>query len=109
MMKKISAISLILLLLGCSVSAVSARHYSNIYAHECKGNLLMYNGDNQQTWNWDFNCNGNGGYAYIWTEGYRKVDINPLGWNNPHTYKGWNYFPDNLNMGYNGQGGIDLY
>jgi hypothetical protein len=43
MMKKISAISLILLLLGSSISAVSAGHYSTIYTGCCEGNWKMYN------------------------------------------------------------------
>ncbi|MDR2544776.1 MAG: hypothetical protein LBD03_04405 [Methanobrevibacter sp.] len=108
MMKKISAISLILLLLGGSISAVSARTYSTFHAGDCRGNLLMYNGNDQQTWNWDFNCNVNGGEATIWTDGFRKVDIDPLGWFNPHTYQGWDTVPSNVYMEYNGDGKIVL-
>ncbi|GAA5819024.1 MAG: protein A9507_10960 [Methanobrevibacter sp. CfCl-M3] len=105
MMKKISAISIILLLLGCSISVVSAGHYSVIYTGPCEGNLKMYTWGGDQTMNWDFSKNNE---QRIYTDGWRRVHINPLGWFNPETDASWEYVPDELRMYKKGDGGIGI-
>ncbi|MDR2543954.1 MAG: hypothetical protein LBD03_00120 [Methanobrevibacter sp.] len=58
-----------------------------------------------RTMNWDFSKNNE---QRISTDGYRYVEINPLGWGNPWTYKSWEYVPDVIRMSKRSDGGIDI-
>jgi hypothetical protein len=96
MMKKISAISLILLLLGSSISAVSAGwHYSYITAYDCVGNARLYDAYGAETVNWDF---GAGRSIRIETNGWRRLHVNPLGWGNPQSDAHWDEVPTSVSL-----------
>ncbi|MDR2545638.1 MAG: hypothetical protein LBD03_08935 [Methanobrevibacter sp.] len=107
MMKKISAISLILLLLGSSISAVSAEwHYSYITAYDCVGNAKMYDRYGAMPVNWDFNA---GNSIKIETNGWRSLHVNPKGWGNPQSDASWESVPTYIDLSPGSQyGSIDI-
>lgn len=105
MFKKNALIVLMIVVLLCSVNAVAAAHYSMIYTHNCQGNLKLFNGNGQQTMNWDFGTNH---HQRIITDGWRRMYINPLGWFNPNTDMAWNYVPSVLGFYMRSDGGIGV-
>ncbi|MEN6293785.1 MAG: hypothetical protein ABFC34_08820 [Methanobacterium sp.] len=105
MFKKNALIALMIVVLLCSVNAVAAAHYSYITTNNCQGNFKIFNGNGQQTMNWDF---GKNTQQRIVTDGWRRIYINPLGWGNPNTDIAFNSVPVNLNLYMKSNGGIGI-
>ena len=105
MFKKNALIVLMIVVLLCSVNAVSAAHWSYITTNNCQGNFKIFNGNGVQTMNWNFGINNQ---QRISTDGWRRIYINPLGWGNPNTDIAFSYVPDNLNLYMKSNGGIGI-